>query len=140
MQALLVVDAQNEFSSLGLRPVPNHASAIRQIWIHVEAARAQKRPIAWIRHYNRPNESKAFVPGTWGSELSPGFGPLSGFGPEKLFVKDVFGAFTGTGLEEWLRESHADDVFIVGFYAHIDRKSTRLNSSHIQKSRMPSSA
>ena len=31
-----------------------------------------------------------------------------------------------------------------GFYAHFpskeDRKSTRLNSSHIQKSRMPSSA
>ena len=24
--------------------------------------------------------------------------------------------------------------------AHVDRKSTRLNSSHIQKSRMPSSA
>ena len=28
---------------------------------------------------------------------------------------------------------------ISGFY-HADRKSTRLNSSHIQKSRMPSSA
>ena len=25
-------------------------------------------------------------------------------------------------------------------YTHVDRKSTRLNSSHIQKSRMPSSA
>ena len=28
----------------------------------------------------------------------------------------------------------------LGFYAARDRKSTRLNSSHIQKSRMPSSA
>ena len=27
-----------------------------------------------------------------------------------------------------------------GVDAHVDRKSTRLNSSHIQKSRMPSSA
>ena len=29
---------------------------------------------------------------------------------------------------------------IKAFYTAIDRKSTRLNSSHIQKSRMPSSA
>ena len=28
----------------------------------------------------------------------------------------------------------------VDIHCHIDRKSTRLNSSHIQKSRMPSSA
>ena len=29
---------------------------------------------------------------------------------------------------------------LVQAYYHLDRKSTRLNSSHIQKSRMPSSA
>ena len=31
-------------------------------------------------------------------------------------------------------------AIIHGLNQHIDRKSTRLNSSHIQKSRMPSSA
>ena len=31
-------------------------------------------------------------------------------------------------------------LFIANTFAVIDRKSTRLNSSHIQKSRMPSSA
>ena len=39
--------------------------------------------------------------------------------------------------ESWWREPIARDYFkVVGE----DRKSTRLNSSHIQKSRMPSSA
>ena len=31
-------------------------------------------------------------------------------------------------------------VLLADFGAEVDRKSTRLNSSHIQKSRMPSSA
>ena len=36
---------------------------------------------------------------------------------------------------------HISDAFCPHFGAHLgDRKSTRLNSSHIQKSRMPSSA
>lgn len=119
MQALIVVDAQNEFSADGLRPVPNHAEALHRIQLRSQEARQERRPIAWVRHYNKPNESRAFVPGTWGSELSPGLGPQDGFGPERLFEKDVYGAFTGTGLEGWLRSVGATSVLIVGFYAHM---------------------
>lgn len=117
--ALLVVDAQNEFSAAGQRAVPDHDAALAAIREQVERARAAKRPIAWIRHHNRPHESKAFVPGSWGAELSPGFGPRDGFGPERLFTKDVYGAFTGTGLEEWLRSLGVGKVLLVGFYAHM---------------------
>lgn len=119
MRALIVVDAQNEFSADGQRPVPNHQAALEQIHRRVEEARREARPIAWIQHHNRPNESKAFVPGSWGAELSPGLGPREGFGAERLFVKDVFGAFTYTGLEDWLRSIGVTDVVIVGFYAHM---------------------
>jgi nicotinamidase-related amidase len=70
MQALLVVDVQNEFSGKGLRAVPNHEEALRRIARHVEEAREAGRPIAWVQHFNKPHESKAFVPGTWGSQLS----------------------------------------------------------------------
>jgi nicotinamidase-related amidase len=119
MQALLVVDAQNEFSAAGLRPVPNHPDALAAIQAHVQAARAEGRPIAWVRHHNRPDESPAFVPGSWGAELSPGMGPAVEFGPERLFEKDVFGAFTGTGLEAWLRALEVHAVLIVGFYTHM---------------------
>ena len=119
MQALLVVDVQNEFSPSGLRPVPNHPSALDAIANHVAEARRDRRPIAWVKHYNRPNESRAFVPGTRGSELSPGMGPSEGAGPERLFEKDVFGAFTGTSLESWLRAQGATELLVVGFYAHM---------------------
>lgn len=119
MQALLVVDAQNEFSAQGLRAVPNHAEALDHIRLLVQDARRERRPIAWVMHHNKSTESRAFVPDSWGAELSPGFGPRAGFGPEKLFEKDVYGAFTGTGLEEWLRASAVSEVLIAGFYTHM---------------------
>jgi nicotinamidase-related amidase len=119
MQALVLVDVQNEFSPRGLRAVPNHDAAMRRIQFHVQQARKEKRPVAWVQHHNRPNESRAFVPDTWGAELSPGMGPQSGFGQETLFVKDVFGAFSATGLEDWLRALNVSQVLIVGFYAHM---------------------
>ena len=118
-QALIVVDVQNEFSASGKRAVPNHASALKAIRYHVDRARREKRPIAWVQHHNRPNESPAFVPGTWGAELSSGLGPKSGAGPELLFTKEVYGAFSKTGLEEWLRTNGVQSVLIVGFYAHM---------------------
>ena len=117
--ALLVVDAQNEFSADGKRAVPNYEGALAAIREHVDLARRQRWPIAWVQHYNKPHESPAFVPGTWGAELSEGFGPEENHGPERLFKKDVFGAFTGTDLEEWLRANDVNSVLIVGFYAHM---------------------
>lgn len=120
MQSLIVVDAQNEFSPQGQRPVPNHAEALEAIRRRVDDARREGRPIAWVCHHNRPDESPAFVPGTWGARLSPGLGPLPGRGErEAEFVKDVFGAFTGTDIGTWLEEQGSDDVLIVGFLAHM---------------------
>ena len=119
MQALLVVDVQNEFSAVGLRAVPNHEEALRHVRARVREARMQGRPIAWVRHHNKPTESRAFVPDSWGAELSDALGPDSGHGPEKLFEKDVFGAFTGTELESWLRANAVTEVMIVGFYTHM---------------------
>ena len=119
MQALIVVDVQNEFSANGLRPVPNYAQALGHIWFRVREARRLNWPIAWVVHHNKPTESRAFVPGTWGAEPSPGLGPEPGWGPEKRFEKDVFGAFTATGLEEWLLSLGAKSVLIVGFYTHM---------------------
>ena len=124
MKALVVIDAQNEFSADGLRPVPNHAYALRRIHAHVDEAREAGVPIAWIQHFNRPNESRAFVPDSWGAELSPGLGPRAGGSPERQFTKDVYGAFTGTDLEGWLRGLGVTQVLLMGFYTHMCLSTT----------------
>jgi nicotinamidase-related amidase len=117
--ALVVVDAQNEFSVGGKRPVPNHAVALAAIQRQVNRARQEGRPIAWVCHNNKPHETSAFARGTWGARFSPGLGPQAGFGTEALFEKDVFGAFTGTAIEGWLRINDVQSLLIVGFYAHM---------------------
>lgn len=124
MQTLIVVDAQNEFSAQGQRPVPNHAEALQAIRRQVEDARHEDRPIAWVRHHNPPVEyaegvKPAFVPGTWGADYSTGLGPLAGRAKEAEFVKSLFGAFTGSDIGSWLESQQSDDVLIVGFFAHM---------------------
>lgn len=118
MQALIVIDAQNEFTRNGNRPVPNHDMAIAVISKRVEEARHENRPIAWVRHFNKPTDSPAFIPGTWGAEYVSGFGPEEEFGIEKEFQKNVYGAFTGTNIGAWLKTIGAEGVLIVGFYTH----------------------
>ena len=116
MQALIVIDAQNEFSAEGKRPVPGHAGMLQAILHRVREARTHGHPIAWVRHHNRPDESPAFIPNTWGAEFSPGCGPQPT--AEKEFQKNVYGAFTGTDIGAWLKEQQVTAVLIVGFYTH----------------------
>ena len=63
----------------------------------------------------------------------------------EMAILTIAGAFGGIYLDD---HQHTAPWGLVGGialgaaagFAHLDRKSTRLNSSHIQKSRMPSSA
>ena len=61
-------------------------------------------------------------------------------GGELLF--ETFKAGDGTVALDLIRQiaQHFERSFALELKGFIDRKSTRLNSSHIQKSRMPSSA
>jgi len=118
MKALIIIDVQNEFSAKGQRAVPGHDAYLKAIQARVAEARRKNIPIAWVQHFNLPDESPAFVPGTWGSELSEGMGPLAGSTREALFQKNVFGAFTGSGIGPWLRSAGVDTVVIMGFYSH----------------------
>lgn len=118
MKVLIVIDAQNEFSAQGKRPVPGHSHILDQIRLRVEHARQENWAIAWIRHHNRPHESPAFVPGTWGAGYSPGLGPKPGRGLEVEFQKDVYGAFTGTNIGSWITQLGINKVLLCGFYTH----------------------
>jgi nicotinamidase-related amidase len=115
MEALVVIDVQNEFSPEGAMAVAGHAAALGEIAGRVAAARGAGLPVAWILH-NNPPESNRFRPGSWGAELSPGFEPTEG---EPVFIKTVFGALTGTELGSWLEQGGADAIELVGFLTHM---------------------
>ena len=118
MKTLIIIDVQNEFSSNGKRPVPEFLAIVGNINKKVEKARAEDSNIAWIRHFNKVTESPAFVPGTWGSEFASGMGPNPNSKKEIELHKDVYGAFTGTEIDKWLRKNNSNELEIMGFYTH----------------------
>ena len=118
MQALIVIDAQNEFSNEGQRPVSDFLQTIGAIKKHVEKARTTNTSIAWVRHFNQRHESPAFVPDSWGADFFEGLGPAPFSHLEKEFRKNVYGAFTGSDIGDWLQSQHIDTVLITGFYTH----------------------
>ena len=65
--------------------------------------------------------------------------PLRAAAEEKGFKVFQFKSLRDAEAHEALRSLKAD-IGIMAYVLQLDRKSTRLNSSHIQKSRMPSSA
>jgi len=115
MEALVVIDAQNEFSSEGAMAVEGHAAALEEVAGRVAAARAAGRPVAWILHNNGAGAER-FRPGSWGAELSPGLEPAPG---EPIFIKTVFGALTGTELGSWLEKKDVTALELVGFLTHM---------------------
>jgi nicotinamidase-related amidase len=115
LEALVLIDVQNDFSPEGKMTVEGHAQALREIAGRVAAARGEGRPVAWILHHNAPGYRR-FAPGTWGAELSSGLEPAEG---EPVMVKTVLGAFTGTELGAWLDEQSTDAIELVGFLTHM---------------------
>jgi nicotinamidase-related amidase len=115
MEALVVIDVQNEFSPAGAMAVEGHAAALEEIAGRIVSARESGQPIAWIAH-NNAAAAERFRPGGWGAELSPGLEPAAG---EPVFVKTVFGALTGSELGSWLDEKGADAIELVGFLTHM---------------------
>jgi nicotinamidase-related amidase len=115
MEALVVIDVQNEFSPEGALAVEGHAAALEEIAARVAGARETGQPVAWILH-NGPVNGERFRPGSWGAELSPGLEPAP---DEPVFVKTVFGALTGTELGSWLDEKGASAIELVGFLTHM---------------------
>jgi len=118
MKALIIIDAQNEFSPQGERPVPGHTAIIEVIKNQADEFRAASLPIAWVRHFNKPTESPAFVPGTWGADFVDGLGPKEESKLEMEFQKNVYGAFTGSQIGAWLNDRGVGEVLIMGFYTH----------------------
>ena len=57
-----------------------------------------------------------------------------------IFTGLILGIITGLFLENRFEPVLAITSLIGSIYMNADRKSTRLNSSHIEESRMPSSA
>ncbi|MFT5524105.1 MAG: nicotinamidase-related amidase [Pirellulaceae bacterium] len=124
-RALLVIDVQNEYFT-GALPITHPAGHLEKILEAMDAA-AGKVPIVVIQHYF-PQEMPFFQKGTPGFDLHPDVAAR----PRDLLVeKTLPGSFTGTQLEEWLRQEQIDTVTIAGYMTHMCCDTTARQAVHL---------
>jgi nicotinamidase-related amidase len=128
--ALLVIDMQRVFLE-GSAKVQDAEAIMLRVRALAERFRERGRPVIYTRHMHREDGSDAgnllwwwgsiIKEGTTASEIHPDVAPLDG---ELVVRKNRYDAFTGTDLEERLRELDVGDVVITGVMTNICCETT----------------
>jgi len=124
-RALLVIDVQNEYFT-GALPITHPAGHLEQILAAMDAA-AGKVPVIVVQHHFPDPDKPSFQKGTPGWELHP---EIQSRPHDLLIEKTLPGSFTGTPLEDWLREHDIDTVTIAGYMTHMCCDTTARQAVH----------
>lgn len=120
---LLMIDVQNEYvaGSLVLSGVD---AALEQGRALLALARRHGVPVCHVLHHGTPGRGP-FDPHSRLGEPVDGFTPAEG---EHVVIKSKPNAFTGTGLDAWLRETGRTELLIGGFMTHMCVASTTIGA------------
>jgi nicotinamidase-related amidase len=124
-RALLVIDVQNEYFT-GALPITHPAGHLEQILAAMDAA-AGRAPTVVVQHHFSEPDKPFFQKGTPGWELHP---EIKARPHDLLIEKTLPGSFTGTPLEEWLRERNIGAVTIAGYMTHMCCDTTARQAVH----------
>jgi nicotinamidase-related amidase len=124
-RVLIIIDAQNEYFT-GALPITHPAGHLEQILTAMDAA-AGKVPTIVVQHHVPDPKKPFFQKGTSGWELHP---EVKSRPHDLLVEKTLPGSFTGTPLEDWLREHNIDTVTIAGYMTHMCCDTTARQAVH----------
>ena len=124
-RALLVIDVQNEYFS-GALPITHPAGHLDRI-LRVMDAATGRIPVAVIQHSFAQPDKPFFQKGSPGWNLHP---EVAARRRDVLIEKNLPGSFTGTGLEQWLRERGISTVTIAGYMTHMCCDTTARQAVH----------
>jgi nicotinamidase-related amidase len=124
-RALLVIDVQNEYFT-GALPITHPAGHLETI-LRVMDASAGRVPTIVIQHHFPQPDKPFFRRGSESWQLHPEVAKR----PRDLLVeKTLPGSFTGTPLEDWLRERGIKTVAIAGYMTHMCCDTTARQAVH----------
>lgn len=126
-RALIVIDVQNDYIG-GNLPIeyPPVEVSLPNIARAMDAATQATIPVVVV-HNVLPAHMPIMAKGTAGAELHS---TITSRHSDHYVLKDMPSAFTGTGLEAWLRERDIDTVTIVGYMTHNCDMSTAVHALH----------
>jgi len=123
-RALLVIDVQNEYFT-GALPITHPVGHLDRI---LEVMDAAKGKVATVVIQHGMDAGSIFRKGSPEWELHP---EVAGRPHDLLVQKTLPGSFTGTGLEEWLRQRGIDTVTIAGYMTHMCCDTTARQAAHL---------
>jgi nicotinamidase-related amidase len=108
---LLVIDAQREYLD-GKLPLAGMDASLAQATALLKRARAAGTPVVHVMHRA---DGPLFNPKGDGYAIVDALRPLAG---EKVVVKTLANAYTGTELERVLRETGRKQLIVIGYMTH----------------------
>jgi nicotinamidase-related amidase len=127
-RALLVIDVQNEYFPGGLLPVSYPQGSMENILNVIETAQLNGVMVIVIQHTAPQPGSKTFVKDSWGWTLHDS---IKNNGYDYLIEKNLPGSFTGTNLEDILKENGIDTVAISGYMTQMCCDTTARQAFHL---------
>jgi nicotinamidase-related amidase len=128
-RALLVIDAQQEyFAPIGKVVLPDGPAAVARIARALAWARAERLPVIHVVHESRRPGATTFAPGSPAVEIHPDARPAAG---EPVLTKHLPGSFTGTTLEQILRERGVERLLVSGFMTQMCVDTTTRQAAHL---------
>lgn len=127
-RALIVIDVQNDYFT-GELPVtfPNPDTSLANIAMAMDAAASAGVPVIVIQH-DAPEASPIFAVGSPGWQLHD---VVASRPHDVVFHKQLPGSFTGTGLEDWLREREIDTLTVTGYMTNMCVDTTSRQAAHL---------
>lgn len=127
--ALIVIDAQQEyFAPTGKVVLPGGPAAAKKIAEALAWARQQKLPVIHVVHESRKPNAPIFAPGSPALAIHPAAQHAPG---EPVVQKHLPGSFTGTKLEEILRQQGIERLVIAGFMTQMCVDTTTRQAAHL---------
>lgn len=126
-RALLVIDVQNEYFT-GALPITHPAGHLENVLDVMDAAKRSGVLVVTVQHHTPAEaEMPIFRRGSHEWELHPS---VSGQTVDHHIEKTLPGSFTGTGLDEWLKDRGVTTVTVAGYMTHMCCDTTARQAMH----------
>jgi nicotinamidase-related amidase len=126
-RALIVVDVQNDYFN-GPHTITYPSGSFQGIQRAMDLAYEHQVPIVLIQQSFLQPEAPLFRQGTPGWEIPE---EVLSRTHDVVIEKQLPGSFTGTNLEEWLRERDIDTVVICGWMTQMCCDTTSRQAVHL---------
>ncbi|KAJ7248436.1 putative Isochorismatase family hydrolase [Mycena rebaudengoi] len=113
--ALIVIDAQQTYSSTGVLAISGIDAAQKTIASTVDKFRKGGAPVIWVQH-DAGQGVPIFSPGTPSYDFIDDVRPKD---DEKIVVKKAPSSFTGTDLHQTLQSLGIKQVVLEGYMSHV---------------------